>query len=156
MAAARVELCYDGPAHAGAAVRCSGGPEVNRSIRTWLGLALTLAACGEGELETVTVIEGICTIESRLAVLVTVENPEELDIDAVTVELVSEHNCFLETSPREDAGGPESAQYSCWEQGNGNYTVRVKSGQRTWTETIDVPGGKCHVTKAQKLTIALE
>jgi hypothetical protein len=130
-----------------------------RSSYTLLGL-LVLCACGEGELETVTTIQGICTLESRLAVLVTVVNPDDMEIDVVTVERVGEHNCFLESRPRgftrDDAGEPEGTLYSCWEQGVGTYVVRVKSGKQTWTESVDVPGDKCHVSKAQKLTIELD
>lgn len=130
-----------------------------RSSFTLLGL-MVLGACGEGELETVTTIQGICTLESRLAVLVTVVNPDDMEIDAVTVERVGEHNCFLETRPRSftvpDAGESEGTLYSCWEQGTGTYVVRVKSGEQTWTESVDVPGNECHVTKAQKLTIELD
>jgi hypothetical protein len=133
-----------------------------RSTHTLLRLAaaVALSACGEGELETITTIQGICTLESRLAVLVTVVNPDDLEIDAVTVEHVSEHNCFLETRPRgftaDDAGEANGTLYSCWEQGTGAYVVRVKSGKQTWTENVDVPGNECHVTKAQKLTIAID
>lgn len=121
---------------------------------------VALGACGEGELETVTTISGICTDELRLAVLVTIINPDDLEIDSVTATRADEEPCFLEnrlhTVATEDAGEPEGSLYSCWEQGVGRYMVRVKSGDQTWTESVAVPGNKCHVTKVKRLAIELK
>ena len=125
----------------------------------WFGL-MAAVSCGDGALETVTTVQGICTLDSRLAVLVTIDNPDDLEIDSVTATRADEQHCFLETRPRErpweDAGAPVDALYSCWEQGTGTYLVRVTSGQQAWSERVDVPGNDCHVTKTQHLTIALE
>jgi hypothetical protein len=125
-----------------------------------LAIALVFCACGEGELESVTIVDGICTFESRLAILVTIDNPDQLEIDSVTAKRTLEQHCFLEARPRwrlaDDAGESEGTLYSCWEQGTGTYQVRVKSGDRTWTETVDVPGDDCHIAKVQKITFELE
>lgn len=120
-----------------------------------------MGACGEGHLEAVTTIQGICTDELRLAVLVTIENPNDLPIDEVTAERAEEEACFLENrshlvADEEDAGPASKQYYSCWEQGVGRYTVRVKSDGRTWSEIVPVPGNSCHVTKVKKLTIKLD
>ncbi|HTU63918.1 MAG TPA: hypothetical protein VMF89_35880, partial [Polyangiales bacterium] len=70
--------------------------EAKRSLQALLAAALVLCACGEGELETVTTIQGICSDELRLAVLVTVLNPDDLEIDSVTATRADEEPCFLE------------------------------------------------------------
>jgi hypothetical protein len=131
-------------------------------MRALLMAAALLCACGEGELETVTVINGICTAELRLAVLVTLVNPSELEIDSVTATRVEEQPCYLESRRKaastDDAGEPEDegTLYSCWEQGVGTYEVRVKSGEREWSKSVVVPGNKCHVTKVKRISIELE
>lgn len=135
--------------------------EAKRSLHALLTAALVLGACGEGELETVTTIQGICTDELRLAVLVTVLNPNELEIDSVTATQLGEEPCFLETRrgsvAADDAGTlDEGALYSCWEQGVGVYEVHVQSGKQSWTKSVPVPGNTCHVTKVQRISIELK
>jgi len=117
-----------------------------------LGLLLALCACDNGYLESTTTIESICTADWRFALLVELENPARLPIDEVTATLESEEQCFLESSTR----ALDHALYSCLEQGGGSYAVLVRSGDRTWNESIDVPADDCHVTKLQKLTIQLK
>jgi hypothetical protein len=135
--------------------------KAKRSVQALLTAALVLCACGEGELETVTTIHGICTDELRLAVLVTVLNPNELEIDSVTAMQLDEEPCYLENRRSsvavDDAGMlDEGALYSCWEQGVGVYEVRVQSGKQSWTETVPVPGNTCHVTKVKRISIELK
>lgn len=122
-------------------------------------MLVALGACGDGFLETVTTIEGVCTEDLRLAVLVTLDNPDDLPIDEVTATRLDEQHCYLESRrgfTSDDAGEREGALYSCWEQGRGAYLVRVQSGKRAWTQTVDVPGDECHVTKVQKVTMTLD
>jgi len=167
-AAGAAHLCYDRAADARVDVRprrlsavtvvVQEAQRITRAL-LWGVAVLSLAACGDGELETVTTIQGICTDELRLAVLVTVINPDDLEIDSVTAARADEEPCFLENPSLrgdDDAGEPEGALYSCWEQGVGRYTVRVKSGDKEWTDSVVVPGNTCHVTKVKKLSIELK
>lgn len=121
---------------------------------------LALCDCGEGALESVTTINALCTDEARLAILVEVSNPDDVAIDSVKATHAREQPCYLESAPLgsvlDDAGASDAALYSCWEQGAGSYVVRVTSGKRSWTQSVDVPGDDCHVTKAQKLLLELE
>jgi hypothetical protein len=126
-----------------------------------IGLLVALAGCvGDGYLESVTTIESICTDEARLAVLVAVFVSDDRIIDSVTATNESEQQCFLESASRggdaQDAGEPSVALYSCWEQAQGNYEVRVTSGEQTWTQSVDVPGDGCHVSERQKLKFELK
>jgi hypothetical protein len=126
------------------------------------GLFLGLCACGDGQLEAVQIFQGACSGELRLAVLVQITDLEGMSIDSVTATRESEQKCYLETAQRllargEDAGEPEFWVYSCWEQqGEGSYLVRVKSGEREWMKSVDVPGDECHVTKSQELSFELK
>jgi hypothetical protein len=126
--------------------------------RAQLGLVLALCGCGEG-LESV-YIESICTDEARPAILVAVAHPDGLTVDSVKVMHGSEKHCYLASAPRGyDAGeadGPDAAQYLCLEQGQGTYVVRVTSGKRTWTQSVEITGDECHVTNVAKLTFELK
>jgi hypothetical protein len=117
-----------------------------------LGWLLALSACDNGYLESTTTIESICTADWRFAVLVELDNPDRLSIDEVTATLENEEQCFLESSTR----ALDHALYSCLEQGGGRYSVLVRSGERTWDESVDVPANECHVTALQTLTIQLK
>lgn len=117
-----------------------------------LGLLLALSACDNGYLESTTTIESICTADWRFAVLVELDNPSRLPIDAVTATLESEEQCFLESSTR----ALDHALYSCLEQGGGSYAILVRSGDKTWDESIEVPADDCHVTKLQRLKLSLK
>jgi hypothetical protein len=121
-------------------------------------LLLMLSSCADnGYLESSTTIQSICSEQARLAVLVTVFDPDDLMIDSVTATRSKEAQCYLESAGRvQDAGALEGAVYSCWEQGRGTYEVHVTSGDRVWTKRIDVPGDNCHVTERQELTFELK
>lgn len=116
------------------------------------GLLLALGGCDNGYLESTTTIEAICTADWRFALLVELDNPDRLPVDEVTATLENEEQCFLESSTR----ALDHALYSCLEQGGGSYGVLVRSGERTWNESVDVPADDCHVTALQKLTIHLK
>lgn len=126
-------------------------------------LALPLCGCGEnaGYLESSITIASVCTNEARLAILVSLENPDDLPIDAVTASRTREESCFLER-PARDAGAVDggeadaAALYSCWEQGAGTYVVRVRSAKRTWTQSVEVAANSCHVSTPQELTFELD
>jgi hypothetical protein len=124
-----------------------------------VGLLLALCGCADlgGELESVRV-DSICTLESRLAVLVEVYDPDRLTVDKVTATNQREEPCYLERSLRDRSGREESeaAVYSCWEQGGGDYVVRVTSGKRDWSKRVQVEAGECHIGEAQQLTFELE
>lgn len=122
-----------------------------------VGLWLAVCSCGEG-LERVTRVEAVCTAEARLAIRVHVFDPDGLMVDSVTALHATEEPCFLERfahASAADAGEPDAALYACFEQGEGDYLVRVTSGENTWTQSVLVPGDDCHVTEHQDLTFEL-
>ena len=93
-----------------------------------------------------------CTLELRTAVRVQIESPGDLPITAVAAENTGEQACS-EFTPTPDAG---YVGYDCYEQGPGVYTVRVKSGVMTWTQSTSVAGDECHVTEQKALRFVLE
>ena len=94
------------------------------STAVLLGLAtLMLSACADI----------VCTAEIRPAAEVEVSSPEGLAVMAVTASNLSEKPCDG-SSPVDPTA---TAHYECLEQGEGTYTIRAKSGSRTWTQRVD-------------------
>lgn len=130
------------------------------------GWVLALCACvDDGYLESVETIGAVCTLDARLAVVVTVFDPNDpfddtsTPVDSVTATRSNEQPCYLERASSDpaaiDAGDVASALYGCWEQGAGTYLVRVRRGDRSWTQSVEVPADDCHVTELQRLTFEL-
>ena len=125
-----------------------------------LGSLASVSACGSGEVrETVFSIEGFCGLSPQLAIIAEVDAASNTKIDRVTAKHNREELCFLERTARDsadDAGEPDAAIYSCLAQGQGSYEVRVTSGKRTWTQTVDVSGDECHVAALKTLSFRLD
>jgi hypothetical protein len=73
-------------------------------------------------------------------------------VDAVTATNLNEEPC--EALFTGDAGADE--EYTCYEQGGGPYTVRVRSGSMTWTKAVSVNADACHVTEQKTLVFVLD
>jgi hypothetical protein len=109
-----------------------------------VGLSLLAPAC-DGEL--------ICTEELRVAVRVHISSPEDLPVDRVTADLKRETECesfSLET----DASG--EGIYRCNEQGGGRYTIRVYSGDMSWSTGVSVTANECHTTEIKDVDVVLD
>ena len=115
-----------------------------RSSVCFLVASFALSACSSSEKS--------CTTELRTAVSVQIESPEGLPISAVTAENMDELACSSFT-PTQDAG---YVGYDCYEQGPGVYTVRVKSGTMTWSQSVSIAGNDCHVTEHKTLQFVQE
>lgn len=107
-----------------------------------LSLSLSLSGCSSSS-------EKSCTLELRTAVRVQVTSPEALRIDAVSVTNSFEAACVPSVTG-------QSGQYDCYEQGIGQYTVRVKSGTMTWSKSVSIAGDECHVSELKTLEIVLQ
>jgi hypothetical protein len=78
---------------------------------------------------------------------VEVTSPEGLTVDRVTAE-----NGVVE----ECAPSATAVSYDCDEQGAGEYVVRVYSGARTWTQTVELTHDGCHIRQpSEPVTFAL-
>ncbi len=77
-----------------------------------------------------------------------VSSPEGLPIDRVTAERERVDDCT--------AVG--AVTYSCHEQGGGDYTIRVYSGDLVWTRetTLDEDEDGCHLEQSQSTEIELK
>ena len=110
------------------------------------GFAALVGACGE---------EKICTDELRLAIRVYVTSPEGLPIDRVTAEQSHEIACSFSSAPQgADAGSDR--MYRCHEQGGGVYTVRVYSGDETWTASVHIDANECHTQEIKDVRVVLD
>lgn len=110
----------------------------------WIVVAfLALVGCGD---------EKTCTAELRTAVAVHVASPQGLPVSSVTAARLSEHPC--------EGGSTRTTafdyRYDCYEQGEGVYTVRVKSEALTWTKQVAVSSDGCHVDTTQTLDFTLD
>jgi hypothetical protein len=93
-------------------------------------------------------------------VSVTLLDDAQLPVDSVTATRTTTEHCYLEAVPHSDdaggAGDTGETHYACWDQGGGTYVVRVTSGERTWTQELDVPGDGCRVSEVPRLTFVLD
>jgi len=107
--------------------------------------SLVWSACGD---------DVVCTSELRAAVLVVLTSPEGLPVDSVTAEHGSVFDCKMISG---FVGKEASGHYACWEEGGGEYTVRIHSGALVWTRKVSVveEGDGCHVKEAADITLAL-
>ncbi|MFT3924552.1 MAG: hypothetical protein QM778_18580 [Myxococcales bacterium] len=119
--------------------------------KTWTTVALMLAsmvgACGN---------DGVVCTTNIVSFEIRVSSPEGLPVEHVTAEQNRESEC-MSTSEGGDAslGGA----YPCWEQGSGEYVLRVRSGDRTWTRRVtvkeDPASDGCHIEMGQGFDIEL-
>lgn len=92
--------------------------------------------------------EEACTPDLRSAVRVSVqdESGQPLDADSVAVS--------VEGRAEVPCGSSGSGTYVCWEQGGGEYVVRVQVGDLERVSSVDVDADQCHVLETQALTFA--
>jgi hypothetical protein len=105
-------------------------------------------ACGE---EPEVRHEHLCTTEQRFALRVQVSG-DLSQVKTVTAENTEgEIKCLRDDVSREDAGPTTERTYACFEQGVGQYTIRVNLvGGETLTETVELSGDACHVDSLVK------
>jgi len=94
---------------------------------------------------------------------VSVASPRGLPIDSVTATRRSESSCEGNSVPAlSDAASATSedggaiAMYVCYEQGGGEYAVKVESGALSWTQSVQVAANACHVTESKTLSFVLD
>ncbi len=98
-------------------------------IKVLLGMACVIGAgCGEDE--------SLCNPSLESVLLVTVASPEDLEVDRVTAEQAHKSEC--------GDHGETDTSYACFEQGSGEYTIRVHSGSRVWTRKVQVRLNECN------------
>ncbi|HEX6243839.1 MAG TPA: hypothetical protein VFZ61_23150 [Polyangiales bacterium] len=104
--------------------------------------ALALGACKD---------DG-CSDELKIALEVHVTAPATVTVDRVTAELETEQECgsFRDRITDERV-------WTCYEQGGGQYKVRVYSGDQEVTqETQRVEADECHITERETMYITLD
>jgi len=97
--------------------------------------------------------ELVCTEEIRVAVRVHISSPDYLPVDRVTAERSRESDCDA-SSIESDASTDET--YRCNEQGGGEYTIRVYSGDQVWTNEAYVRANECHTTEIADVDILMD
>lgn len=97
-----------------------------------------------------------CTLELRTAVALKVTSRDDVGtVDRVTVEHGGK---VSECQPGTALSGPNTVGgYSCWEQGGGEYVVRVYSGSLVWTRkgTATETADGCHVEEPIEIDLVL-
>jgi len=82
-----------------------------------------------------------CSDELKIALELSIGVPDGVTISKVTAELEREEEC---TSFRPDKTQDDFV-YTCYEQGGGDYLVRVYSGdQEIHSQTVSVMADACH------------
>lgn len=97
--------------------------------------------------------ELVCTEEQRVAVRVNISSPDDLPVERVTADRSSEIDCDP-SSAEYDASTDE--RYRCTEQGGGEYTIRVYSGDQVWTHEVHVHANECHTTEIADVDIVMD
>jgi hypothetical protein len=87
-----------------------------------------------------------------VAVRVHVSSADELPVDRVTAELSHERDCAVSLESDASAYGI----YRCTEQGGGSYTIRVYSGDKTWSTNVRVTANECHTLEIKDVEISLD
>lgn len=108
-----------------------------------LCLAALFSACS-GEL--------VCTAEDRVAVRVNVSSPSGLPVDSITADRTREAECGESSGEAQQSDGV----FRCMEQGGGQYTIRVYSGNLCWTTQVDVHANECHTTDIANVDIVMD
>jgi len=98
--------------------------------------------------------ELVCTSEVRVAVRVNIASPDYLPVERVTAERSHEVDCGPSSSIESDASTDE--MYRCNEQGGGEYTIRVYSGDQVWTDKAHVDANECHTTEIADVDIMMD
>jgi hypothetical protein len=96
--------------------------------------------------------ELVCTEELRVAVRVHISSPENLPVDLVTADHRQEQECG---SSSMESDSPDGI-YRCSEQGGGDYTIRVYSGDLVWSQGIEIDANECHTTEIRDVDIVMD
>jgi hypothetical protein len=113
------------------------------SVAAAAGLAL--AGCDDDK----------CKDEEKIALELTIHNPDRLDID-VTAELDGNEQVCDFFDPTLTGGASSGLVYTCIEQGGGTYKVRVYVGDQViYEEDDEVEADACHVKQLVRSAIDL-
>lgn len=96
--------------------------------------------------------ELVCSEEPRVAVRVHISSPKKLPVDLVTADHREERECESSSATSDSPGGI----YRCKEQGGGDYTIRVYSGDLVWSQGVEVAANECHTTEIKDVDIAMD
>lgn len=110
-------------------------------------LGLLLQACPGGDSAEA------CTTELRFPITARITRLGR-DVDAIIVRVGgNEHDCGNWQEPDASA---DPVEYRCAERGGGTYTVRVESGELSWTRSVEIEADECHARSQETLTFVLD